>query len=150
MQAWAVHAVNYWITSKWKHVVQKIEQIQEKVKEILIERPKREYKAIKRARGLEYELNYNIYFTELFEFVNKLISDPLTYNEATKSPLSKQWIKAIEEEINILTERNIWKYVYLLENANIIGTKFIYKTKKKADESINKFKARLVIQRYTQ
>ena len=68
---------------------EKIEQIQEKVKEILIKRPKRERKATKRARGLDYELNYDIYFTELFEFVNKLIGDPLTYNEATKSPLSK-------------------------------------------------------------
>ena len=102
-------------------------------------------KQLKRARGLDYELNYDIYFTELFEFVNELIGDPLTYNEATKSPLSKQWIKAMEEEINTLTKRNTWKYIYPPENANIIGTKFVYKTKRKADGSIDRFKARLVV-----
>ena len=68
---------------------EKIEQIQEEVKEILIERPKRERKATKRVKDLDYELNYDIYFTELFEFVNELIGDLLTYNKATKSPLSK-------------------------------------------------------------
>ena len=73
----------------------------------------------------------------------------MIYNKVIKSPLSKQWIKAIEEEINILTERNTWKYIYLLENTNIIGTKFIYKTKRKADRSINRVKVRLVIQEYT-
>ena len=41
---------------------------------------------------------------------------------------------------------NTWKIVYPPNNANVIRTQFVYKTKRLVDNSIKKQKAKLVVQ----
>ena len=56
----------------------------------------------------------------------------------------------MNEEIQSLQSWNTWEYVYPPKNANIIRTQFVYKIKWLADRNIEKYKARLVVQEYTQ
>lgn len=50
----------------------------------------------------------------------------------------------MDDEYTTLIENNIWNLVPLPKNANIIRTEWIFKIKKNLDDSINRYKARLV------
>ena len=50
----------------------------------------------------------------------------------------------MESEYNSLLENNTWDLVPPPENKNVIGSKWVYKVKRKADGSFERFKARLV------
>ena len=56
----------------------------------------------------------------------------------------------MNEEIQSLKSRNTWEYAYPPKDANVIGTRFVYKIKRLANGSIEKYKARLVVQGYAQ
>ena len=56
----------------------------------------------------------------------------------------------MKNEILSLERMGTWDYVQLPPRANIIGTKFVYKIKHKADGSIDRYKARLVAQGFKQ
>ena len=79
------------------------------------------------------------------------IKIPTTYNQVLKSPERQQWLDAIEEEINTLDEMQTFQFPNEFpENRNIVNTKFVFDLKMKADGSIDRFKARLVAQGFTQ
>ena len=77
-------------------------------------------------------------------------SDPLTYNEAMKSQDSSYWQEAINDEIDSIMGNKTWKLVDLPPGSKLIGCKWIFKKKHKADGTIEKFKARLVAKRFRQ
>ena len=52
----------------------------------------------------------------------------------------------MNNKVQQLIYSNTWEVIYPLDNTNIIGTQFIYKTKHLANNSIKKQKARLVVQ----
>jgi hypothetical protein len=52
--------------------------------------------------------------------------DPKTYDEAQKIDV---WRKAMDSEIESIESNNTWSLTTLPEGANIIGVKWIYKTK---------------------
>jgi Reverse transcriptase (RNA-dependent DNA polymerase) len=54
------------------------------------------------------------------------------------------------KELDDLTQNNTWSLVPCSEALNIIDYKWVYKTKRKADGSIERYKARLVAKYYTQ
>ena len=56
----------------------------------------------------------------------------------------------MNEEIQLLKSQNTWEYTYPPKDVNIIDTHFIYKIKRLVNESIEKYKARLVVQEYAQ
>ena len=56
----------------------------------------------------------------------------------------------MKQEVDTLIECGTWKIVNKPDHKNIIGTKFVYKTKQLANGSIDKVKARLVVQGYAQ
>ena len=62
----------------------------------------------------------------------------------------KVWIKAIDEEIDAIERNNTWELVNLPECKNNIGVKWIYKTKVNIEGEIEKHKARLVSQGFSQ
>ncbi|KAM2811978.1 hypothetical protein COP1_044553 [Malus domestica] len=54
------------------------------------------------------------------------------------------------EELNALEENNTWSIVKLPPGNKVVGSRWVYKTKLKADGSIERHKARLVAHSFTQ
>ena len=76
--------------------------------------------------------------------------DPGTFKQALRSGSAQHWKTAMEKEYSSLTKHETWELVDLPEDANLVGSKWVYKTKRNADGTIDKHKARLVAQGYTQ
>ncbi|XP_021992185.1 uncharacterized mitochondrial protein AtMg00820-like [Helianthus annuus] len=73
-------------------------------------------------------------------------NEPNTFHSASKDP---KWINAMEEEFHALIKNNTWTLVPRPSNANVVGSKWIFRTKFKSDGSIERYKARLVAQGFT-
>jgi hypothetical protein len=54
----------------------------------------------------------------------------------------------MEEEMSMIQKNKTWDLVDRPEGRKVIGEKWIFKTKFNADNSINKYKARLVVKGY--
>ena len=76
--------------------------------------------------------------------------EPKTIQEALSSPTSKEWIKAMEEEMNSMKSNQVLDLVDLPPSRKTIGSKWVLNIKRKADRTIDKYKARLVAKGYTQ
>uniref|UniRef100_A0ACD5TNX4 Uncharacterized protein n=1 Tax=Avena sativa TaxID=4498 RepID=A0ACD5TNX4_AVESA len=72
---------------------------------------------------------------------------PRTYREALSDA---SWRPAMESEFVALQENKTWSLVPRPPGCNIIGCKWVFKVKHKADGSLDKFKARLVAKGFTQ
>lgn len=75
------------------------------------------------------------------------IMEPRTYEEANKT---KEWRNAMEEELEALKKNQTWSLVNLPSRKRAIALKWVFKTKLKADGTIQKYKARIVAKGYTQ
>lgn len=71
-------------------------------------------------------------------------SVPQTYEEAEERPDRKNWKEAIEQEMKSLIENDTWEIADLPPGARAIDGKWVFKLKRKADGSIEKYKARMV------
>ncbi|GKC03397.1 zinc finger, CCHC-type containing protein [Tanacetum coccineum] len=76
--------------------------------------------------------------------------DPKTFGEAMKSHDVAFWKEAINDEIDSIMGNNTWVFADLPPGCKPLGCKWIFKGKLKADGTIEKFKARLVIQGFKQ
>lgn len=74
-------------------------------------------------------------------------TDPRGYKSASKH---SHWIKAMHEEMHALHSNDTWELVPRPKNLNAAGSKWVYHTKYKSDGSIDRYKARLVAQGFTQ
>lgn len=73
--------------------------------------------------------------------------EPQTYEQAENQEV---WHEAMNEEIISIEKNKTWELIDLPKGKNVIGVKWIYKTKFKEDGSIHKHKARLVAKGYSQ
>jgi hypothetical protein len=78
------------------------------------------------------------------------INEPSNVHEAVNGEYSNEWKNAMRSEYNSLLKNNTWELVPPPENKNVIGSKWVYKVKRNADGSVERFKARLVAQGYAQ
>ncbi|GJS79896.1 retrovirus-related pol polyprotein from transposon TNT 1-94 [Tanacetum coccineum] len=69
--------------------------------------------------------------------------DPKGFKEAVKDA---GWCDAMNAELRALEENGTWELVDLPPNKKVIGTHWIFKTKLRSDGSIDRNKARLVVQ----
>ena len=69
------------------------------------------------------------------------VKELTSYDEAARS---KDWRKAMEEEIQALHQNNTWELVTMPKDVQPIFCKWVYKVKTKPDGSIKRYKARLV------
>jgi hypothetical protein len=60
------------------------------------------------------------------------------------------WRSVMHEEIDALHHNHTWSLVPRPPSANVVGSKWIFRTKMKEDGTIDRFKARLVAKGYTQ
>ncbi|KAK1650639.1 hypothetical protein QYE76_068444 [Lolium multiflorum] len=74
-------------------------------------------------------------------------AEPASYRRALSDA---RWRQAMEDEHAALLRNNTWTLVPSPSGRNIIGSRWVFKLKHKADGSIDKYKARLVAQGFTQ
>lgn len=79
-----------------------------------------------------------------------IMDDPLTYEQAIHSREKEQWKQAMDLEYNSLMTNNTWELTELPKHSKAIGCKWIYKKKLKSDGTVERFKARLVAQGFSQ
>ncbi|GBM46917.1 Exportin-T [Araneus ventricosus] len=75
---------------------------------------------------------------------------PKSYREAIVSSLKEKWINAMETEISILKDREVWEIVPRARNKTVIGCRWVYSIKENAEGQILRYKARLVAQGFHQ
>ena len=85
------------------------------------------------------------------EFLTFLLeNEPRTFNEAMSSSEAQFWKEAINSEIESILNNHIWELVDLSPGNKPLGSKWIFKRKMKADGTIDKYKARLVVKGFRQ
>jgi hypothetical protein len=65
-------------------------------------------------------------------------------------PQSNKWLDAMKEELDSMASNEVWEPTELPEGQNTVDCKWVFKTKKDAKGSIERFKARLVAKGFTQ
>ena len=69
--------------------------------------------------------------------------EPKTVGDALNSP---EWLDAMKIEIDSLCDHNVWELVEPPKDRKLVGSKWVFKVKRKADGSVERCKARLVAQ----
>ncbi|GKA62888.1 zinc finger, CCHC-type containing protein, partial [Tanacetum coccineum] len=76
--------------------------------------------------------------------------DPRTLSEAMASRDVAFWKEAVQSEIDSIMHNDTWELTDLPHRCKALGCKWVLKRKMKVDGSIDKYKARLVIQGFRQ
>ncbi|KAH9736282.1 hypothetical protein KPL71_018042 [Citrus sinensis] len=85
------------------------------------------------------------------DFLTYLLeNESQSFKEAVTSAEGTLWKEAINSEVESILQKHTWELVYLPLGCKPLGYKWIFKRKMKADGSIDKYKARLVIKGYSQ
>ena len=77
-------------------------------------------------------------------------ADAPTFAQALKSPDRDRWLAACLDEIRSHTENGTWDWVELPQGATPVGSWWVLKIKRTEDGSVERFKARLVAQGFSQ
>lgn len=74
-------------------------------------------------------------------------SEPRSFKTAAKDPL---WMAAMVDEINALHTNQTWTLVPRPSSTNVVGSKWVFRVKYHSDGTVERYKARLVAQGFTQ
>nr|CCA22524.1 putative polyprotein [Albugo laibachii Nc14] len=78
------------------------------------------------------------------------VPDPKSHNEAHQGKHSQKWTAAEDAELKSLEGLGTWSIICSDENKKPLPTKWVYKTKLKADGTVERYKARLVARGHKQ
>ena len=78
--------------------------------------------------------------------VSPLLLSPSTIQEALSRP---EWKKVVLEEMNALERNQTWKIVELPKDKPAVGCRWVFTPKFNANETQDRYKARLVTKGYT-
>ena len=73
--------------------------------------------------------------------------EPLIFHDANRYEV---WYNAMREEIQALGANRTWTLVSFHPSINVVGSRWVYKIKRKSDDSIERYKACLVARGFTQ
>ncbi|KAL0433998.1 UNVERIFIED_CONTAM: Retrovirus-related Pol polyprotein from transposon RE1 [Sesamum latifolium] len=76
-----------------------------------------------------------------------VLQDPKTFSEAVQH---EEWREAMSTELRALEQINTWKLTPLPNGKKAIGCKWVFKTKLRADGTVERHKARLVAKGFNQ
>ncbi|KAI3785937.1 hypothetical protein L1987_45063 [Smallanthus sonchifolius] len=74
-------------------------------------------------------------------------TEPRGFKSAAKDP---KWMAAMVDEIEALQQNHTWTLVPRPSSSNIVGSKWVFRIKYHSDGTIERYKARLVAQGFTQ
>ena len=83
----------------------------------------------------------------IYERCNFCVEEPGNFEEAIKHDV---WKTAMQEEIHVIEKNKTWELVKKPQDKEVIGVKWIYKTKLNPDGSIQRHKASIVAKGYSQ
>ena len=84
-------------------------------------------------------------------FLTYMLEDETqSFKEAISTPEAPFWKEAVNSEIESILQNHTWELVDLPPGCKPLGYKWIFERKLKADGSIDKYKARLVVKGYKQ
>lgn len=75
------------------------------------------------------------------------VTIPCSVSEALKEP---KWKTAMTKEMMALEKNNMWDLVELHRGRKLVGCKWVFIIKYRSVGSVDRYKARLVVKRYTQ
>lgn len=78
------------------------------------------------------------------------MKEPTLYEDAISGVDSKDWLSAIDAELNAHEKNQTWKVVKKTDNTSEITARWIFKLKYDVNGNIDRFKARLVARGFTQ
>ncbi len=76
--------------------------------------------------------------------------EPHDLAEAKKRPDWPLWEKAIQEKLETLKTAGTWELVNTPNEANVVGSKWVFRAKKDAAGNVVRYKARLVVQGFSE
>ncbi len=76
--------------------------------------------------------------------------EPRSFAEAMASPDKEKWYEAAAAQIRALIENGTWELVKLPAGKKAIGSRWVFRIKRNADGSIERYKGRLVAQGFSQ
>ena len=77
-------------------------------------------------------------------------TNPRNYREAMATDHAAEWYEAMCLEMNNIERNGTWRVVYLPAGGRAIGSRWVFKVKHLPDGSLDKFKARVVAQGFSQ
>jgi hypothetical protein len=78
------------------------------------------------------------------------LNEPKTLKEALYSKLKEQWLASVKKEFKALLENGTWILVELPEGKKALKCKWVFRIKRNADGTIEKYKSRLVVKGFSQ
>ena len=90
------------------------------------------------------------YYGAQVYMATKLQKDPESVEEALFSAEKKKWKAAMQKEMDSIYSNDVWDLVELPKDCQPVGSKWVFKQKTNADGSIDRYKARLVAQGFSQ
>jgi hypothetical protein len=85
-----------------------------------------------------------------YEAAEDLLEEPRSFKEAMLSPDADKWHAAAAEEHQSLINNGTWTLCKKPPEANVVGSRWIFKTKRDERGKISRYKARFVAQGFSQ
>uniref|UniRef100_T1JF44 Reverse transcriptase Ty1/copia-type domain-containing protein n=1 Tax=Strigamia maritima TaxID=126957 RepID=T1JF44_STRMM len=94
-------------------------------------------------------VDLSVYFNDL-ECSNMDLSNPLTYKETIEAPDRLDWESAMNDEVETLRERNVFKEVVRTPDLKVLDHKWVFVQKRDAGGKVVRHRARLVARGFLQ
>ncbi|XP_047252510.1 uncharacterized protein LOC107841007 isoform X1 [Capsicum annuum] len=113
----------------------------------------KDYTTAGRRKGTRYPISHHLYYDntslayQCYVDCFSALVEPQNFSEAAGD---ERWTQAMKLEIQALENNNTWELVDLPPGKNVIGSKWVYKIKYKANGDVEIFKFRLVAKGYSQ
>ena len=76
--------------------------------------------------------------------------DPKSYSEAMTSPEREGWLAAMQEEMQSMKDRNVWRSEELPKGYRAIGCRWVFRKKKDETGKVVRLRSRLVVKIFLQ